>query len=77
MKSLSATVPVRTSVEKTSAGIDTSAAPLSSVNPSVILSFIKTGTTNVPPSFLSGIDIAFAFAANATSSVRAQSFSIP
>jgi hypothetical protein len=47
---------VRCNVEKTSSGIETSAAPLSTVKSKVILSLISTGTTNVPPSNLNGID---------------------
>src|ERR1035441_7369413 len=46
-------VPARTSVEKTSSGMETSAAPLSSVKFNVIRSFNTTGTTNVPWSALS------------------------
>jgi hypothetical protein len=68
MKSLFAIVPARTNVEKTSAGIDTSAAPLSIVNSRVILSFTTTGTTNVPPSCLRATDSALAVALHASSS---------
>jgi hypothetical protein len=53
----SLTVPVRTNVEKTSAGILTSLAPLSTVKSNVIAPFTCTGTTNVPPAFFN--DTAF------------------
>ena len=47
-------VPIRTNVEKTSAGMLTSAAPLSTVKSNLIAPFICTGTTNVPPAFFNG-----------------------
>lgn len=53
-------VPARVSIKKTLAGMDTSDAPLSIVKFSVILSFMTTGTTNVPRSRMSGIDSACA-----------------
>src|SRR5450759_3544455 len=52
--------PALVRVEKTSAGIEISLAPLSIVKFSVILSLMTTGTTNVPCSLMSGIDSACA-----------------
>jgi hypothetical protein len=49
-------VPVRINVLTTSAGIVTSAAPLSSIKLRVIALFISTGTSKVPPTAFSGID---------------------
>jgi hypothetical protein len=54
-----AMVFVRTKVENTSAGIETSAAPESSVKSNVILSLITTGTTYVPLSHFRAIDSAW------------------
>src|ERR1035441_538913 len=59
-KSFCETVPAPVSVENTSAGMDNSFAPRSIVKFSVILSFMTTGTTNVPCSRMSGIDSACA-----------------
>src|ERR1700719_3176360 len=52
-KSAALRVPVRMSVSTTSAGILTSAAPLSSTKFNVILLLVETGTVNVPPSICS------------------------
>jgi hypothetical protein len=58
IKSERCSVPDRTSIKTTSAGMLTSDAPLSITKFRVIALFIRTGTTYVPPFSFTGIKIA-------------------